>query len=227
MKTRIKRSRGRPRAKRANVGRDAIVAAARQLLDEVPPHRATVTAIARRAGVDPALLRYYFSSREQLLLAVIEDVLTTWFSSHPVAAGGPAARLAAQVGGMFDFSQRTRFMQRLMIDECAGSKSAMVRRRVLEMNAAAVHSYALLLHEERGKARDATDPLFMFVAIIGLCEFFAASQAMILPLAPAGVKANELAARYRKFIVSLVLDGLRSRVEPWSAPRGNRPASRA
>jgi hypothetical protein len=50
-----------------------------------------------------------------------------------------------------------------------------------------------------------------------MCEFFAAAQAMIRPLVPAGVNDEELAARYKDFIVRLVLDGLRTSVEPWSA----------
>jgi hypothetical protein len=54
-----------------------------------------------------------------------------------------------------------------------------------------------------------------------MCEFFAAAHVMIRPLVPDGVDDEELAARYKDFIVRLVLDGLRARVEPWSA----RPAS--
>jgi hypothetical protein len=53
----------------------------------------------------------------------------------------------------------------------------------------------------------------MHVAVIGLCEFFAAAQAMILPLAPKHLDANELARRYETFIRQLVLDGVRARVK--------------
>jgi len=212
-----RRGRGRPRSSQAVAGREAIVAAARQLLDKVAPHQATISSIARQAGVDPALVRYYFKSRDTLLLAVIEDILNSWGAEHPAPASGPAARLAAQVGSMLDFARRVRPMQRLMIDECAESRSADVRRRVREINAAFVDSLALLLHPEKASARNSTDPLFLFVSIVGLCEFFAASQSMILPLAPDGISPEELAARYKKFITQLVLDGLRSRVEPWSA----------
>jgi AcrR family transcriptional regulator len=212
-----RRSRGRPRAAQALAGRETIVAAARKLLDEVPPHQATISSIARKAGVDPALVRYYFKSRDTLLLAVIEDILNSWHADHPVPAASPAARLATQVGNMLDFALRERSMQRLMIDECAGSRSAEVRRRVREINAAFVDNLGLLLHPEKSSSRDSTDPLFLYVSIIGLCEFFAASQAMILPLAPDGISPEELAARYRKFIAQLVVDGLRPRVEPWSA----------
>lgn len=216
-----RRSRGRPRTNQETVGREAIVASARKLLDKLPPHKATISSIARSAGVDPALVRYYFKSREELLLAVIEHILANWHFSHPTHAEGPAARLSSLVRDMLDFALDVRSMQRLMIDECASSKSAEVRRRVREMNAGVVSRYALLLHSEKETRTSATDPLFMHVAIIGMCEFFAAAQAMIRPLVPAGVNDAELAARYKDFIVRLVLDGLRTSVEPWAA----RPAS--
>lgn len=219
-----RRSRGRPRSTQAVAGHETIVAAARRLLDEAPPHKVTISSIARQAGVDPALVRYYFSSRDQLLLAVIEDILNSWHASHPVQAAGPAARLASQVGNMLEFAIRVRSMQRLMIDECAGSRSAQVRHRVREINAAFVDDLGLLLHPRRKMAVDSTDALFLYVSIVGLCEFFAASQAMIQPLAPADISADELAQRYRKFIVRLVLDGMRSRVEPGPARlRGTKP----
>ena len=210
------RRRGRPRAAHGAVGRDVIVAAARQVLDKLPPHRATFSSIARKAGVDPALVRYYFSSREKLLLAVIEDILTDWSATHPSPAASPSTRLTAQIGGMLDFARQVRSMQRMMIDECAESKSAEVRRRVRDLNAGIVNFYTLLLHTEQKQPRDSTDALFLHVAVIGLCEFFAAAQVMIRPLAPEGMDPEELAARYKKFIVRLVLDGMRSSVEPWS-----------
>ena len=217
-----RRSRGRPRATQEVAGRETIVAAARQLMDQAPPHQATISAIARKAGVDPALVRYYFKNREQLVLAVIEDILNGWNAGHPVPAGTPSARLGAQVGNMLDFARRVRSMQRLMIDECASSRSADVRRRVREINAAFVDNLALLLHPQRSAAREPCEPLFLYAAIVGLCEFFAAAQPMILPLAPAGTDPEDLAARYRKFIARLVLDGMRARVEPWSVRAGAR-----
>jgi AcrR family transcriptional regulator len=213
---RPRRSRGRPRAKQGAVGREAIVTAARKLLEKTQPHNATISSIARSAGVDPALVRYYFSSREELLLAVIEDILANWQQAHPPPASGPAARLAAEVRDMVDFALNVRSMQRLMVDECASSKSPEVRRRVRELNNGVVSRYALMLHAEKESRTSSTDPLFMHVALIGMCEFFAAAQAMIMPLVPEGISAEELAERYKDFIVRLVLDGMRSRVDPWS-----------
>jgi len=211
-----RRSRGRPATRQGSVGREAIITSARKLLEKVQPHQATISSIARAAGVDPALVRYYFSSREELLLAVIEEILANWKFNHPPMSAGPAAKLGGIVRDMADFALHVRSMQRLMIEECANSKSAEVRRRVRELNAGAVSRHALMLHPDKDHDIGSTDALFMHVAIIGMCEFFAAAQTMILPLAPEGVSAEELTERYKDFIVNLVLDGLRSRVEPWS-----------
>lgn len=211
-----KRSRGRPRTRQGTVGREFIVTSARKLLDKLPPHQATISSIARSAGVDPALVRYYFKSREELLLAVIEDILATWKFSRPPADAAPAVKLAAVVRDIADFALNVRSMQRLMVEECAGSTSAEVRRRVRELNTGVVSRWALMLHAERESNTRSTDPLFMHVAIIGMCEFFAAAQAMIMPLVPDGIDAGQLAERYKDFIVRLVLDGMRSQVEPWS-----------
>ena len=195
------------------MGREAIIAAASQLLEKLPPHQVPNVMIARKAGVDPALVRYYFGTRAELLLAVIEHILANWEASHPDPDAPPADRLAAHIAFMFEFSSRMRSMQRLMIDELAEAKSASVRARVRELNAGAVKYYAQFLRAEGDRPDTSPDSLFMHVAVIGLCEFFAAAQAMILPLAPGGIDAQELARRYEKFIQQLVLDGVRSRVK--------------
>jgi TetR/AcrR family transcriptional regulator len=210
---RQKRSRGRPRSGRSAVGREAIVAAARQLLEKLPPHEVPNVLIARKAGVDPALVRYYFPNREVLLFAVIEHILATWEATHPAPDAPPAEKLSAHVADMFDFSCRVRSMQRLMVEECAEAKSPAVRARVRELNSGAVRKYARFLHLEGPEGESSPDPLFAHIAVIGLCEFFAAAQSMILPLAPKHLNAAELAHQYELFIRKLVLDGLRSRVE--------------
>ena len=207
------RSPGRPRAAQTVASRQIIVAAARKLMEEAPPHRATILSIARRAGVDRALVRYYFKNRDVLLLAVIEDILDEWNAGHPDPDASAAARLETQVGEMLDFALRVRSMQRLMVEEGASSRSPQVRQRVREINRTKIDALGSTLRANEGDPGASAEPLFLYVAIVGLCEFFAAAQAVILPLAPAGMPADELARRYRKFIMRLTLDGLRSRIQ--------------
>jgi len=210
--TRPKRSRGRPGTNDGAVGREAIVSAARLLLEKLPPHQVPTVLIARKAGVDPALVRYYFSNRDELLFAVIEDIIGTWAAKHPLPDAAPAERLSAHLADMLEFSCRMRSMQRLMIDACE-AKSPAVRARVRELNAGALRKYAQFLHPEGDAAEPSLNALFLYIAVIGVCEFFAAAQAMILPLAPRHLDAKELAHRYETFIRKLVLDGAQSLVE--------------
>ena len=83
----------------------------------------------------------------------IEHILTTWAAKHPLPDAPPAERLSVHVADMFDFSCRVRSMQRLMVDDCAESKSPAVRARVRELNAVAVRKYAQFLHLEGGRSR--------------------------------------------------------------------------
>jgi AcrR family transcriptional regulator len=61
--------RGRPPGSPAN--REAILAAARALFIERGYERATMRAIAARAGVDSALVHHYFGSKDRLLAAAL------------------------------------------------------------------------------------------------------------------------------------------------------------
>lgn len=193
------------------VGREAIVAAAYQLLEKLPPYQVPTVLIAREAGVDPALVRYYFRNREELMFAVIEHIISTWVESHPLPDLPPAEKLSAHIAHMLEFSCRMRSMQRLMIDACE-AKSPTVRARVRELNARALRTYAQFLPLEGDKAESPLGPLFIYIAVIGLCEFFAAAQSMILPLAPKDLNARQLAQRYETFIQNLVVNGLRSQM---------------
>jgi AcrR family transcriptional regulator len=183
------------------------------LLEKLSPHQVPNVMIARKAGVDPALVRYYFGNRAELLLAVVEHILSSWAASHPDPDAPPAERLSAHIADMFEFSSRVRSMQRLMVDELAESKSPSVRARVRELNTGVVKYYAQFLRPDGDNPDTSPDSLFMHVAVIGLCEFFAAAQAMIIPMAPRDISARELAHRYKTFIRQLVLDGVRSRLK--------------
>nr|AFP87536.1 TetR family transcriptional regulator [Streptomyces sp. CNQ-418] len=66
--------------------RDAILRAARELFSEQGFSGTTIRAIARRAGVDPALVYYFFPNKDGVWSAVIEDVI------GPLDVLGPALK---------------------------------------------------------------------------------------------------------------------------------------
>jgi AcrR family transcriptional regulator len=55
----------------SKASREALLAAAREVFDEIGYERATTREVGERAGVDPALIARYFGSKEGLFLAAI------------------------------------------------------------------------------------------------------------------------------------------------------------
>lgn len=78
--------------------RAALIDATLDLIAEGGPQAATVRAIALRAGVTPGLIRHYFATKEDLVAAAHESLMTelTDASTAKLAAntGDPVARLA-------------------------------------------------------------------------------------------------------------------------------------
>jgi TetR/AcrR family transcriptional repressor of bet genes len=81
--------------------RDALIAAALELVAEGGPKAATVRAIADRAGVTPGLIRHYFASKEELTRAAYLRLMDRMTGDNAdvlqEAPEDPCARLAAFV----------------------------------------------------------------------------------------------------------------------------------
>ena len=81
--------------------REALIAAALDLVAEGGPQAATVRAIADRAGVSPGLIRHYFSSKEELTREayrhLMEQMTRVSAASLTHAPTDPLARLAGFV----------------------------------------------------------------------------------------------------------------------------------
>lgn len=78
--------------------RAQIIAAAITTVNEIGYHRASLAEIALRAGVAKSAIVYYFSSKESLLLSVVDEVFTELgeaVAPEALAPPEPAAQLRA------------------------------------------------------------------------------------------------------------------------------------
>lgn len=206
-----KRNPGRPYSAEATDAREAILQAACRLLRDKLPTQVTNSMIAREAGADPALIRYYFGDRSALLLAVVEEMLKGIRQPAPPTPMTAEEFVTWRIDGTLRFARTARSMQRLMVDELGESGSPEVREAVRERNKSLVDRYHQILKEQIGDEVKDVDPLFLHVAILGVCEFFTAAQSMVMPLAGEGADPAEVAARYEAFVIDLFLNGLRRR----------------
>jgi len=209
-----KRGKGRPIAAENGVGREALIAAARKLLQELPPAQVTIAAIGREAGVDPALIRYYFGNREALLFEVAQQIAQPEHNPHwPRDDMAPAQGLEAFIHQTFRFTRSAKYMQRLMAEELSNAKSPEIQEKLREWQREPVAIYERIKASDGGDTLGDFDALFLHLAVIGIADFFHSGASVVKMLAPADTDLAELEKRYEAFVVRLLLDGLRRRAE--------------
>ena len=130
-----RRGKGRPVGSGDGVGKETLIAAAKKLLQELTPAQVTIAAIAREAGADPALVRYYFGSREALLLEVTQQIALQAEVETRSEDLTPEAGLEDLIHRTFRFTRSARYMQRLMAEELSSVRSPEVREKLRKLKA--------------------------------------------------------------------------------------------
>lgn len=204
-----KRAQGRPNERKNAVGPDLLLRAARELLAKLPPAQVTRAALARHAGVDPNLIRYYFKDRDSLLLSVIEEIMNEE-SERVAAVGGPVERLRAQVRQLVDFHQRHPYFHRLLVEEIANLKSQRARQLMQRLNQMTVKLYGAIFREgAKDKSLRALDPVLVHIAVVGACEFFMSSKLLLEDAFGKGAAPADHAGRFADTVVQVLVDGAR------------------
>ena len=115
--------------------RDAILQAARALFAEHGFERATIRAVASRAGVDPALVHHYFGSKERLFEAALKlpmapaVVLPHLLQEDPEHVGERVVRLFLST---WEQPANRRVLMAMLRSAAANEQAtALVRRRLL------------------------------------------------------------------------------------------------
>ena len=203
-----KRGKGRPAEQ--SVGREALLETAKRLIRVLPPARVTISLIAREAGVDPALVRYYFGDRSNLLLAVAESMLDD--TRRPEAASmAPADAIEQNIRRTAQFTSSTKHIHRLMVDELADAKSTGIGERLGKLNRGAVGDLDDMMKSDGGATLRHVNPAFLHIALVGLFDFFASAEPVVRQLVPEDSDMKAVSRDYEDFVTDLLLNGLRAR----------------
>lgn len=194
------------------MGPDVLLDAAHRLLEKLPPAKVTRAEVAREAGVDPSLIRYYFRDRTSLLHAVVARVMKQWAEQREKESesGPPAERLKARVRSVFQFITTQPYVHKLLAQEIAVSTSARARQTFHNVNHNAIDRYAKILRDgaKDGSLRK-TDPVLLHIAVIGMSEFFFESRPLLEDAFGRGAVPAAYVKRYGEFVADLVVEGLR------------------
>ena len=187
MATRAKRKKseprrpGRPRAEEANQ-RERLLDAAVACFAADGVAATSLRSIALKAGVTPALVNYYFGSKELLLDAFVAERVTLVVQvlrENLLAAGDdPRALITAFVGGIHDAVARYPWLPSLWVREVLNEKG--VLRDVLPKLIApqVTHLLARMLvdAQKRGAIGPDLDPRLLIVSLVGLTMFPLAAE---------------------------------------------------
>ena len=164
---------GRPRADEANQ-RERLLDAAVVCFAGEGVAATSLRTIALKAGVTPALVHYYFGSKEQLVEAFIAERMTPVAAAlreSLLAAGpNPRALMAAFVRGMHDLVARFPWWPALWVREVLNEKGALrdVLLKQIAPQVAQLVAGALADAQKRGELAADLDPRLTMVSLMGL-----------------------------------------------------------
>jgi AcrR family transcriptional regulator len=212
------RGKGRPSRDHAGVGRDALIEATRSLLRERPAAKVTRVDIARFAGVDPGLIRYYFGNKDGLLaaaaLAVSRDVEMGGETASDAAEASAASfqdrireRIRRQVGILAENPQ----YHQLIAELAANTHDSRVQEAHHAVLTQACQEWDDLLREgERLGVLRWVDPRLLHVAISGMTDFFVNNRTALAGMLDATGATASFTENYTDFIADLVMRGIAS-----------------
>lgn len=158
-----------PQEQRNRLLDTAIVLFARQGVAET-----TLSSIAREAGVTPAMVHYYFSSRDQLLDALIDEriqprrvALSKVFDAN---AGDPMTVILQLAERLMQTATEQPWFPSLWMREVI-SDNGMLRQRIIERHGQVHFKQATdcIAHwQSEGKLNPHMEPSLLFVSMFGL-----------------------------------------------------------
>ncbi|KVN79553.1 TetR/AcrR family transcriptional regulator [Burkholderia ubonensis] len=177
----------RPRGRRPSVDdfdlRNHMLDVATSLFAERGIAATTVAQIAAAAGVTSAMVHYYFTNREQLLDAIVEERLAqviafVWQPTEPQVETDPFALVAELVDRFFDVTARMPWLPSLWLREIVNEGGQLRERMVRRVPLEHIGRFAerIRLAQQAGVVNPALEPALLFQSIIAL---------VMLPLATA------------------------------------------
>lgn len=209
------RRRGRP-AGSTGPGRDAdarehLLDVALKLFAEHGIAATPLSQIARRARVTPALLHYYFGSKDKLVDALVDEKLQPLSAAlgQRLAGSGDDLRgaLEAFVGTMLELLSANPWFPQLWLREVL-NECGQLRQRLIERVAPLVAHRVrdLVAHAQAaGRLNRDIEPRLLMVSLIGLTVFPLAAQ----PIWHAVYAADDITPEVlRRHVLALLLRGL-------------------
>jgi len=172
---------GRPRADESNQ-RERLLDAAVACFAADGVAATSLRSIALKAGVTPALVNYYFGSKQQLVDAFVAERVTSVVQvlreSLLAAGDDPRALIAAFVHGIHDAVARFPWLPSLWVREVLNEKGVLrdVLPKIIAPQVTHLLARMLVDAQKRGAIGPDLDPRLLIVSLVGLTMFPLAAE---------------------------------------------------
>ncbi len=173
-------------------------------------HGGRVDRIARAAKINKQLIYYYFGAKENLYLAVLEDVygdIRTHEHALDLRALDPMTAMRKLIGFTFDYVMANRDFVLLLTNENLMEARHLKRSKTIK----ATHSPIVdlladtLTRGEKAKLfRSGVDPVQLYISLAGLCFFYTANIHTLGILFDRDLQNQEAVMERRTHVVDLV-----------------------
>lgn len=198
--------------KRANSSADQLIDATAALLAERSVLDASLSEIAKKSGLNSALIKYYFGNKEGLLLAVLERDADTAMKAldHLVAMPISAEqKLRIHISGIINAYYRSPYLNRLihyMIESAGEVESKRVATIFVEPMLGA---YRAII--DQGVAEGAfrsIDPALLYYSLVGSCDHIFHAAYSVRSTLGAPRITEEVKQRYIAHVTEMCLHGV-------------------
>lgn len=187
------------------VARQSLLQSAIRLLNERGMGNVSLNDVARDAKLNPALVTYYFGSKDNLFQAVVEQVIGEWRAEILAVVSedaGPEETLRLRARATMHFLRRYPYLTRLIIHQMMTVKSKESQFFIENFARINFEEHTAILRKgvEAGAFRP-VDPLFYFAHYIAMGDLYANLRPMMERL---GGRAEDDDARFEAFVEAMI-----------------------
>lgn len=194
--------------------RDVLLNAASELMIEMGTHDVSLHAIARKAGFAAPLVKYYFGSKEGLLVALVErdtERSLTQLKDLLAMPIDPVAKMRIHITGIIRTYARYPYLLGLLGEILRGhgfnSKDKIKQSFALPL----IEAQRQIVEEgiQDGSFRD-LDPDQLYFFIVGACQYLFAARVAFRDVMGGKPADPEFAKDFAATAVDIILNGMRA-----------------
>lgn len=213
-----RRGPGRPSGPQTQEGREALLRAARQLMNEKGFSGVTAREVAERAGVKPALVNYYFGGKDELLRAVIlglSEEMRDRLETAVATEGSFEERLRAVIRTWIAALAEDPYAPALMVERVIFGDDEVLDTFSDRFGKPNLQAISALLEEGRaaGEAREG-NPMFLIPSMLGACLFYFLGAPIQRRIFGIDTLSPEMVEGFGESVADLVLHGISTQKRP-------------